>query len=292
MKELLTTKELADFLRLNEKKIYQLVRDAGVPHVRIAGKWLFPRDHIERWIDEEVHREKNILLVGSDDMLMSRLLAHFSQRHMEETLVFYSPVGSLNGIKALAERKGHACCTHLLDVDTGEYNLPFLRRYLAHTHYVVVNLWYRRQGLVVPKGNPRNIGSLVDIVATGARFVNRNKGSGTRLLTEYVAGEGGLAEKDIVGFDDEANSHMEVALRVLYGQADAGLGIEYLAHVFPLDCIPLREEQFDLVVPKELWPTQVLQRFIAYIDPVAIGRLSDTLAGYDLRDTGKVVFEN
>ncbi len=290
MGELLNTKELADLLRLNEKKVYQLVKEGTVPHVRIAGKWLFPKEHILRWIDESVQRERDLLIVGSDDILLTRLLTIYSRERFPD-LTFYSPVGSLRGIQALSQRKGQACCVHLLDVETGEYNLPFLRRHLASQRYVVVNLWYRRQGLIIKRGNPLGIKGLEDVVRTGARFINRNEGSGTRILVEHLIRDKGLDMKEIVGFDEEVDSHVEVALKVFLGEADVGMGIEYVTHLFPLDFNPIREERFDLVIPRELWPTKVIKGFIAYIDPIQIRRVFRALPGYDLRDTGKVVFE-
>ncbi|MEA3470593.1 MAG: substrate-binding domain-containing protein, partial [Thermodesulfobacteriota bacterium] len=189
MSDLLTTKELADLLRLNEKKVYQLVREGGVPHVRIAGKWLFPRNHVMRWIDEHVQREKDLLIVGSDDILLARLLSFYSQENFPESQAFYSSVGSLKGIQALARKKGQACCTHLLDMETGEYNLPILKKTLSPQKYVVINLWNRKQGLIVRKGNPLGIKGLEGVIEKKAKFVNRNEGSGTRVLLEYLLRE-------------------------------------------------------------------------------------------------------
>ena len=292
MEELLTTKELADLLRLNEKKIYQLIKEMGVPHVRIAGKWLFPRAHVMRWIDERVQRESDIHMVGSDDILLARLLALYSRNNFPQSLTFYSPVGSLKGIQALAQKKGQACCTHLLDVETGEYNLPFLRRYLGSQKHVVVNLCYRSQGFIVKEGNPLGVKGLKDVVTKGARFINRNEGSGTRLLLEYLLREEGLEGEAITGMSDEVDTHFETALKVCFDEADVGLGIEYVTHLLPLDFIPLREERFDLVIPKELWPTQIIREFLSYVDPVPIQNIARTLPGYNLKDTGKVIFES
>jgi putative molybdopterin biosynthesis protein len=291
MEEMLTTKELSELLRLNEKKVYKLIKEGGIPHVRIAGKWLFPKEHIMRWIDERVQRERDIYMVGSDDILLARLLALYSRERFPQSLTFYSSVGSMRGIQALAHKKGHACCVHLLDVETGEYNLPFLNRHLASQKYTVVNLCYRRQGLLVQKDNPLGIKGLEDLVKKGLRFINRNEGSGTRLLLEYLMNEKGLAGKEMVGFADAVDTHLEVALKVLLAEADAGLGIEYVAHLLPLDFIPLQEERFDLVIPKELWPTQIMQGFLSYVDPAVIQRIARTLPGYNLKDTGKVIFE-
>ncbi|MBW2675350.1 MAG: helix-turn-helix transcriptional regulator [Deltaproteobacteria bacterium] len=290
--ELLTTKELANFLRLNEKKIYQLVRDSVIPHVKIAGKWLFPKRHVLRWIDENVQREKDILIVGSDDILMVRLLSFYSQENFPESQAFYSSVGSLRGIQSLSRMKGQACCTHILDVQTGEYNLPVLERILSPRKYVVVHLWHRKQGLIVKRGNPLGIRALEEIVEKGARFINRNEGSGTRVLLEYLMRGKGLGGKDILGFADEEDTHIGVAQKVFFGEADVGLGIEYVTHLLALDFIPLKEESFDLVIPEELWPTVTIKKFVSYLDPIRMSRFSKNLPGYNLKDTGKVLFRS
>jgi putative molybdopterin biosynthesis protein len=292
MNDLLTTKELADLLRLNEKKVYQLVREGGVPHVRIAGKWLFPKNHVMRWIDERVQREKDLLIVGSDDILLARLLSFYSQENFPESQAFYSSVGSLKGIHALEKKKGQACCAHLLDMETGEYNLPILEKILSPQKYVVINLWNRRQGLIVRKGNPLGIKGLEGVIEKKAKFVNRNEGSGTRVLLEYLLRERGLDQRKIANYSDEVDTHLEVALKVFFNEADVGLGIEYVTHPLNLDFVPLKEEKFDLVVPKELWLTSVMKGFVSYIDSTKIHRLSRNLPGYDLKDTGKVVFES
>jgi len=292
MDKLLTTKELAGLLRLNEKKVYQLVKEGNIPHVRIAGKWLFPERHVTRWIDENVQRERDILIVGSNDVLMERLVLLYSQENFPGSVAFYSSMGSSRGVHALSLKKGQVCCTHLLDMETGEYNLPFLDRVLSGQRYVVVNLWRRKQGLIVKKGNPMGLRGLEDVIEKKARFINRNEGSGTRVLLEYFLREKDLNEKDIAGFNEEVDSHLDVALKVFFGEADVGLGIEYVTYPLGLDFLPLKEEMFDLVIPGELWSTSVVKGFMDYIDPVRINSLSKNLPGYNLKDTGKIRFEN
>ncbi len=292
MNELLTTKELAELLRLNEKKIYQLVRTTGIPHVKITGKWLFPKWHVLRWIEENVRREEDILIAGSDDILFGRLVGSYSRENFPKSLSFYSPVGSLRGIQCLVEHKAQACCIHLLDQETGEYNLPFLNRLLSPQEYIVINLWYRRQGLIVKKGNPIGIRTLGDVVKKKARFINRNKGSGTRVLLEYLLERGGVQERQVLGFVDEVDTHLEVAFRVFFDEADVGLGIEYATHLLSLDFIPLQEERFDLVIPRELGATKVITGFLSYVAPAKIRRLSRSLPGYNLCDAGKILFQS
>jgi putative molybdopterin biosynthesis protein len=151
-------------------------------------------------------------------------------------------------------------------------------------------MWYRSEGFVVKRGNPLRIKGLEEVVRKKAKFINRNEGSGTRLLLEYLLGQKGFQEAEIVGYKNEVDTHLEVGLRVFLGEADVGLGIEYLAHLLPLEFVRLQEERFDLVVPKELWHTRGMKDFVTCLDPVKIHRLCASLPGYDLRDTGKVLF--
>ena len=232
------------------------------------------------------------VIVGSDDILLARLLSFYSQENFPESQAFYSSVGSLKGIHALQRKKGQACCAHLLDMETGEYNLPILEKILSPQKYVVINLWNRRQGLIVKKGNPLGIKGLEGIIGKEAKFINRNEGSGTRVLFEYLLREHGLDQGEITGFSDEVDTHLGVALKVFFNEADVGLGIEYVTHPLNLDFIPLKEEKFDLVVPRELWLTSVMKGFIAYIDSAKIHKFSHNLPGYDLKDTGKIVFQS
>ena len=144
---------------------------------------------------------------------------------------------------------------------------------------------------MVKKGNPLGIKGLEDVVKRRARWMNRNKGSGTRLLLEYLLRQTGFEETEIIGFTDEVDTHLEVAFQVFLGEADVGLGIGFVAHLMSLDFVPLKEERFDLVIPRELWPTRGIREFVASVDPGQIHKLSRSLPGYDLRDTGKVLFE-
>lgn len=287
MEELLTTKEVARLLRLNEKKVYQLVNSGQIPHVRIAGKWLFPRKEVHRWLKERTEREMDLLLAGSDDPVLMRLLGDYGKARDFESLAFYSAVGSEGGLWALKEGKVQGSCCHLLDPEGGEYNLPFIRRMLPEGSYGVVVLWHRRQGLLVKKGNPLGIRDIRDVVEKGAKFVNRNRGAGTRLLLDMLLGREGITAEEIKGYGDEAPSHLEVGVKVLLGEADVGMGIEYVAHLLSLDFIPLREERFDLVVSEEIWGTRKFKDFLNFLS----SRTIHPVPGYSFRETGKVLLE-
>lgn len=287
MEELLTTKEVARLLRLNEKKVYQLVNLGQIPHVRIAGKWLFPKREILRWIKGHTEREKDLFLAGSDDPVLVRLLRDYSQARGLESMAFYSAVGSHGGLLALKEGKVHGSCCHLLDPESGEYNLPFLKRVLPEGSYAVVTLWHRRQGLLVRKGNPLGIRNLKDVANKGARFVNRNRGTGTRLLLDMILAQEGLSPEAITGYTHEVPSHLEVGIKVFLGEGDAGIGIEYVAHLLTLDFVPLKEERFDLVLSEEVWDTKKVREFLDFLS----SRVLKPVPGYSFKETGKVIME-
>ncbi len=285
VQELLTTREVARLLRLNEKKIYQLIREAGLPHVRIAGKWLFPREQLVGWIRLRVEGQGDLLLAGSDDPLLGRLLGLYNGKRGAEGLAFYASVGSERGLEALRDGKAQGCCVHLLDPEVQEYNLPFLERWLQEDYAVVV-LWHRRQGLLLPRGNPLGIEGVGDAVRRGARFALRNPGSGTRRLLEFLLRSEGYEPGEVKGWGEGYSSHWEAALQVLMGKADVALGIEYMAHLLGLDFIPVREERFDLVLEAEVWGMKQVQRLFEVLRS-ELWRVP----GYSFRETGKVLRE-
>ncbi len=285
--ELLTTREVARLLRLNEKKVYQLVNAGRIPHVRIAGKWLFPKKEVLRWLKGCTEQEKDLFFCGSDDPILFRLLSNYSRYKSLESLAFYSAIGSEGGLLSLKEGKAHGSCCHLLDPESGQYNLPFINRWFPQGGYAVVTLWHRSQGLLVRKGNPLGIRGIGDIVERRARFVNRNRRSGTRLLLDMLLQGEGISPEEIIGYEREVNSHLEVGIKILVGEADVGLAIEYVSHLLPLDFIPLREERFDLVLCEEVWGTKRVTDFMDFLTSKAL----HPVPGYSFRDTGKVIVE-
>ncbi len=292
MNEMLTTRELSELLRLNEKKVYQLVRDGNVPRVRIAGKWLFPRSHVMRWIDENVERERDIFFAGSDDVLFCRLLALYSRENVPEAIAFYAPVGSAGGVEALVHGKCQACCVHILDMATGEYNIPYVKSRLGNRQLSVITLWHRKQGIIIRRGNPLGIRNVKDLAGRNIRFVGRNKGSGTRLLADYLFREAEFSEEEHPRETAVVDSHMETAMKIFFEEADCGLGIEYVARPLGLDFIPLKDERFDLVVPGELMSTAPMRRFLDYLEPSSLSRITRNMPGYDVQEAGKIVYSD
>ncbi len=288
-KQLLTTREVATYLKINEKKVYQLIQEGTIPCTRVVGKWLFPLDQINRWLEEQTELSKNILVAGSDDPLLITLIEEFNRVHFPQHLAFHASVGSQRGLISLAAGKAQIAGIHLFHPPTGEYNLPYVEKHLAGKKYVAVNLAYRRQGFLVPKGNPYGIHEIADLGQKEIRLVNRNRGSGTRYLLDYLLEKEGLSSTQINGYHIERVTHLETGLAILRGDADVGLGIEYVAHLLKLDFIPLIEERFDLVTMKEGFAAHPLKDFFALLEPERLTLKTETFKGYDFRRCGSIV---
>ncbi|MDP3062941.1 MAG: substrate-binding domain-containing protein, partial [Chloroflexota bacterium] len=230
-----------------------------------------------------------LVAMGSHDLALDLLASHL--RRVSSLAMTSAHVGSMGGLIALARGEAHLAGCHLLDEESGEYNVPFAKRVLAGVPAVIVTLVGRVQGLLVPKGNPKGIAGLDDLSRLGLRFINRQRGSGTRVLLDYLLRQAGLDPRRFAGYDTEVDTHIAVAAAVASGQADAGLGIFAAARAFGLDFIPVRNERYDLAVSRVVWdgePGEALRRVLAsreYVDSVR------ELGGYDTSETGAVVAE-
>jgi excisionase family DNA binding protein len=289
VKELLNTKEIAAYLKINEKKVYQLIQEGSIPCTRAVGKWLFPLEQINRWLEEQTELAKSILIAGSDDPLLGSLMEEFNQLHFPKQLIFHAAVGSQRGLMALAEGKAQVAGIHLFHPPTGKYNLPYVEKHLTGQKFIVINLAFRQQGLLVPAGNPHNIKKLTDLSRNNLRFINRNPGSGTRYLLDYLLEKERLAPDKLDGYKIERVTHLETGLEILKGNADAGMGIEYVAHLLNLDFVPLIEERFDLVAMKENFSAPPLSNFFAFLEPERLTLKTAAFKGYDFRNCGTVL---
>jgi len=248
-------------------------------------------------VNVELLREKNeigntVVCIGSHDNSLD-LLANVLKKNYPGFSLSSAHVGSMGGLIALKKGEAHLAGTHLLDEKTGEYNVPFLQRFLGDRGIVLMNLVYRQQGLMVIKGNPKGIGSFEDLLRDDVVFINRQSGSGTRLLTDMYLRENNLSSADIKGYEREEYTHMAVASAVLSGIADAGMGILAAARALDLDFIPLAKERYDLAILKEYMDTRPVSAVLQIIRENNDFRISvENLGGYDVTDMGKILYES
>ena len=194
---------------------------------------------------------------------------------------------------ALKKGEAHMVGTHLLDEETGEYNVSFIKKILSDKKITLINLVYREQGLLVLKGNPKNIKGFDDLTRRDVVFVNRQAGAGTRLLTDKSLKERGIGPHAVKGYEREEYTHMGVASAVLTGVADTGLAILASARALNLDFIPVAKERYDIAVPREFLELEMVRALLTIIrEDREFREIVSSLGGYDISDMGKILFES
>jgi putative molybdopterin biosynthesis protein len=239
----------------------------------------------ELLVDEEEVRN-TIVVIGSHDITID-LIGDEIRRKGHNIRVSSGNVGSLGGLMALRKGTCHLAGSHLLDTETGEYNISYIKRYLKGLKVSVFHLVLRDQGLILAKGNPKVIKSLEDLTRKEITFVNRQAGSGTRVLFDFRLGKLGIGPGSIKGYEHEEFTHMAVAVDVLSGAADCGVGIYAAARALDLDFIPLEREQYDLISPSALVESPPMRLLLETIRSQEFKDRVIALGGYDPSKSGE-----
>lgn len=298
-KKFFSTKEVAAFLGVNEKMVYTLVSEKGLPATKVTGKWMFPIRLVEQWMENRIINHPGtvrtpssqgmLVVVGSHDILLEKSLSLFNKRYPGRLAVFGN-VGSQGGLEALARGLCHVAASHLLQQDEEEYNFDFIYETIQGEPPAVVNFCRREQGLLVAAGNPTGIKGIDDLGRPGIKIVNRPHGTGTRLLFDLELEKAGIRGADVDGYDQEYSSHLDVGIKILTGQADTGLAIRSVAALLGLDFIPIRWERFDLLVSKHRFFDKGVQLFLGFLQEPAFREIAEDLAGYDLSLCGRILY--
>jgi putative molybdopterin biosynthesis protein len=241
--------------------------------------------------------ERTIFCIGSHDLTLD-LIAQFLAEH--DRRLASANVGSQGGLVALRRGEAHLAGSHLLDPETGEYNISYIRQYMPNIPVKVIALVGREQGLMVKKGHPKAVKSLGDLTSSQARaepsrsvqFVNRQRGAGTRVLLDYHLNLLGISPDSILGYTQEEYTHLGVAAAVASGRADCGLGIAAAAQALELDFVPLFQERYDLVIPKEHAESNLLAPLFDLIAGSDFRSSVSKLTGYDISVMGKIILED
>jgi putative molybdopterin biosynthesis protein len=233
--------------------------------------------------------ENTIVITGSHDNTLD-LLADEIKDIDGAVSISSSHVGSMGGIMAIKKGACHLAGAHLLDPDDGSYNISYIKRYLPEETVTVINLVMREQGLIVPKGNPEKVKGIEDLKDRSLRFINRQPGSGTRILFDYKLKALGISPSNIIGYDNDEYTHMSVAVSVLSGRVDAGLGIMAAANALNLDFIPVVTEEYDLIIPDRFLALRKIQILLETIKTDGFKKRIEFLGGYSTHRTGKIVF--
>ncbi len=292
MPDFLTTKEVAALLRIKERKVYELVAENAIPVSRVTGKLIFPRELVEAWVRRRVDfaggteslAARPAVIAGSHDPLLDWALRESGS----ELATFFD--GSLDGLARVAAGKALGAGLHVYEPEAegagGDWNLGELRRAAPGLPLVLIAWAWRRQGLVLPPGNPRGIAGLEDLA--GLTLVPRQQGAGSTLLLGHLLEQAGMALSALTLLQPPARNEADVALAVAAGKADAGFAVETVARQHRLDFLPLFRERYDLLLWRRDAFEPPLQKLLAFCRSEAFAARAAELGGYDLTDHGQV----
>ena len=299
--EIMNTKEVAKYLGIHEKQVYALIKSKKIPSTRVTGKWVFPKKLIDDWIDSsaksglEQARQKSkriegaFLASGSNDPILD-MLHTYMRKSYPEFYIFSANTGSTDGLKALNMGYTDMAWSHLLDPKSGQYNVPFLSGFLPNVKPVVVNLFRRDLGFVVSPKNPLHLNGFEDLIQKRVRFINRQKGSGTRVLLDHHLKRLRISPSKVNGYEKEVYTHFEVGLSILSKEADVGIATVAVSKLLGLPFIPITQECFDMILDQSTFFEKGIQAFIEILNSQEFRNRVERLGSYDFKDSGKILY--
>lgn len=299
-----TIEEVSQLLKVSKLTLYDLVKKGELPAFRVGRQMRIDAADLDHYINNQKTnqrtnikapavdlqgRETNNIIISGQDMVLDILSKHIEKNSPYKPLRSYT--GSLNSLISMYYGKCDIVSLHLFDGDTGEYNLPYIKKILVGYPYILLNLLSRKAGFYVKKGNPQNITSWTDLKQNHIKMVNREKGSGARILLDEQLRLHQIQPREINGYDHEETNHLSVASAISAGAADVGLGIEKAAKIVGVDFIPLITERYDLVILK----TPDTEKLITTVKSILSSHQFKTevtsLGDYDTSQTGTTIYE-
>lgn len=299
--ENMSTKEVAEYLGINEKQVYALIKARGIPCTRVTGKWVFPKRLIDRWIttsalkegpviDESARSEsEDLFAAGSNDPVLDIVITHMKNGD-PSTHIFSSVTGSTEGLRLLGSGFTHIAWCHLADPVTGEYDMEMLENLLPHKKIAIVHLFQRELGFLLPPDSKEKTMNFTIIADKKLRFVNRQAGSGTRIVTDKLLSGENISHESINGYISEVNTHLEVGLMILSGEFDTGIATSAIAKILGLKFIPLIKENFDMVILQEAFFRDEVQAFIETLNADSFRKMVSHLGNYNFTNSGKILY--
>lgn len=302
-----TIEEVSQLLKVSKLTMYDIVKKGEIPVFRVGRQMRINVEDLNTYINSQKTnqlrpvkatelkssisetKDLNTIVISGQDMVLDILGKYLEKESTYQALRSYS--GSLNSLVAMYSGKNDIVSLHLYDGDTGEYNLPYLQKILVGQPYILLHLLSRRAGVYVKKGNPLNITTWSDLKDKGVKLVNREKGSGARILLDEQLRLNNILSSDITGYHHEESNHYSVASAVSSGIADAGVGIEKAARMVGIDFVPLITESYDLVMLKTSKNQPLIEKVKTILSSAQFQADIHSLGDYDISKTGTIINE-
>jgi putative molybdopterin biosynthesis protein len=293
-KELMTTREVAEYLRIKERKVYELVSERRIPCSRVAGKWLFPKVLIDLWVRQnsagvshfKTTLERPPIIAGSHDPLLEWCVRESGC----ELAVMFN--GSLDGVQRFAHGTVQCCGLHVFDPETSDYNRPLAQQTFAGLEAVLIEWAWRDQGLIVAPGNPYHIRGVADLRDRALRLVGRQEGAGSRLLFQHLLRQQQIDPATLHFLEPPMRSETDLALAVRDGKADVGFGIVAVARQCQVAVVPLHRERYDIVIQRRDYFNAPFQRLLTFMRTPRFVEKAAELGGYDISGAGRVTYNS
>ncbi|PEM57948.1 helix-turn-helix transcriptional regulator [Bacillus toyonensis] len=303
LNESYTAEEAAKKLKISKLTVYELIKRGELPSYRIGRQVRIDVEDLQKYIEQsktgslknsaqlsEKHNLTNAIVISGQDMALDILGKYMESSMGERMLRAYD--GSLTSLIRLYNGEGNIVSLHLFDGDTKEYNIPYTKRILTNSQYIILNLLLRNVGFYVQKGNPKNIKTWEDLSREDVKIVNREVGAGIRVLLDEQLRIHNIHRTKIKGYDYEESSHFSIATSVAMDKADVGIGIENVANITKVEFVPLIKEQYDLIILKNEHTVKIINEIKEVLHSTDFKQELESIGGYDLTLTGNAIYES
>lgn len=289
----MSVKQIARYLQVNEKKVYALVNEGKIPASKVTGKWLFPRDLVDQWMLESTHGgllTDRMLIAGSDDPLVYRAIMHVAAEIQARALISYTATGTQLGLALLARRRADICCLHWGPAEESPQRHPaLLKQYPAHHDWVLVRIFRREQGLMVAPGLGGAAFDMGRLFSPEMRWASRQEGAGSQRFLQEIVSRHGL-DPAARRISLRAFSERDAASSIAMGYADVATGVRAAASEFGLDFVAIGWEAFDFAMHRGIYFRTLFQKLLEHLRGAESQRLAQMFGGYDLTETGNLVW--
>ncbi|MGG2017100.1 substrate-binding domain-containing protein [Bacillus sp. S10(2024)] len=301
-----TTEEVAKRLKVSKLTVYDLIKKGELPSYRVGRQMRVDASDLEQYITEmktgkvqavslsmqvmKPPSKSDSCIISGQDLSLDMLTKHLESR-LKASNILRAYQGSLTSLVQMYQGKGDIVSLHLFDGDTGEYNIPYVKRILVGQPCVVMNLLSRTSGFYVQKGNPKQVQTWNDLCNTSIQFVNRERGSGIRVLVDEQLRINGISKMDICGYEWEESNHIGVASQVANGKADVGVGTEKVAQIVNVDFVPFIQERYDLVILKTEENIELIKTVKEVLLSPEFQNELRAIGGYEISKTGQIIYE-